>query len=30
MQGLTSLVTAEQVAYERGVDVEVIREAMRG
>jgi len=30
MQGLTSLVTPEQVAYERGVDVEVIREAMRG
>ncbi len=30
MQGLTSLVTPEQAAYERGVDVEVIREAMRG
>jgi small subunit ribosomal protein S5 len=30
MQGLGSLVTPEQVARERGVDVEVIREAMRG
>ncbi len=30
MQGLADLVTPEQVAYERGVDVEVIREAMRG
>jgi small subunit ribosomal protein S5 len=30
MQGLRSLVTPEQVARERGVDVEVIREAMRG
>jgi small subunit ribosomal protein S5 len=30
MQGLRSLVTAEQVARERGVSVEVIREAMRG
>jgi small subunit ribosomal protein S5 len=30
MQGLRSLMTPEQVARERGVDVEVIREAMRG
>jgi len=30
MRGLQELVTAEQVAWERGVDVEVIREAMRG
>ena len=30
MSGLQDLVTAEQVAWERGVDVEVIREAMRG
>ena len=30
MQGLQSLMTPEQVARERGVDVEVIREAMRG
>jgi ribosomal protein S5 len=30
MNGLQRLVTPEQVARERGVDVEVIREAMRG
>lgn len=30
MNGLRRLVTPEQVARERGVDVEVIREAMRG
>lgn len=30
MTGLTELVTAESVAAERGVDPEVIREAMRG
>ncbi|MFQ5889746.1 MAG: 30S ribosomal protein S5 [Gemmatimonadota bacterium] len=30
MNGLQDLVTPEQVARERGVDVEVIREAMRG
>ena len=30
MQGLHDLVTPEQVADERGVDIEVIREAMRG
>ena len=30
MRGLTDLVTPEQVAEERGVDVETIREAMRG
>lgn len=30
MSGLTDLVTPEQVAAERGVDVAVIREAMRG
>ncbi len=30
MQGLQSLMTPEQVARDRGVDVEVIREAMRG
>ena len=30
MEGLQRLVTPEQVARERGVDVEVIREAMRG
>jgi len=30
MSGLQDLVTAERVAWERGVDVEVIREAMRG
>ncbi|MDT8436095.1 MAG: 30S ribosomal protein S5 [Gemmatimonadota bacterium] len=30
MQGLEALVTPEQVARERGVDVETIREAMRG
>jgi len=30
MQGLQALMTPETVARERGVDVEVIREAMRG
>ncbi len=30
MQGLEGLVTPEQIAHERGVDIEVIREAMRG
>jgi small subunit ribosomal protein S5 len=30
LNGLQRLVTPEQVARERGVDVEVIREAMRG
>jgi len=30
MQGLKSLVTPEQIARERGVPVETIREAMRG
>ena len=30
MQGLEGLITPEQVAHERGVDIEVIREAMRG
>jgi len=30
MQGLNNLVTPEQAARERGVDVAVIREAMRG
>jgi small subunit ribosomal protein S5 len=30
MSGLTGLMTPEAVARERGVDVEVIREAMRG
>jgi len=30
MNGLENLVTAEQAARERGVEVEVIREAMRG
>lgn len=30
MQGLKSLVTPEQIARERGVSVETIREAMRG
>lgn len=30
MNGLERLVTPEQVARERGVDVEVVREAMRG
>ena len=28
--GLEGLVTPEQIAHERGVDIEVIREAMRG
>ncbi|UCG75487.1 MAG: 30S ribosomal protein S5 [Gemmatimonadota bacterium] len=30
MEGLEGLVTPEQVAHERGVEIEVIREAMRG
>ena len=30
MSGLQDLVTPEQVAAERGVDVATIREAMRG
>jgi len=30
LQGLHALVTPEQVAHERGVEIEVIREAMRG
>ena len=30
MEGLQGLVTPEQIAHERGVDIEVIREAMRG
>jgi len=30
IQGLEGLVTPEQIAHERGVDIEVIREAMRG
>lgn len=30
MEGLEGLLTPEQVAHERGVDIEVIREAMRG
>lgn len=30
MQGLQSLVTPEQIARERGIDVETVREAMRG
>jgi small subunit ribosomal protein S5 len=30
MRGLDDLVTPEQIADERGVDIEVIREAMRG
>lgn len=30
MRGLQELVTPEQVARERGVDIETIREAMRG
>ncbi|MEE9207068.1 MAG: 30S ribosomal protein S5 [Gemmatimonadota bacterium] len=30
MQGLQSLVTPEQIAHERGVSIEEIREAMRG
>ena len=30
MEGLQSLVTPEQVARERGIDVEKVREAMRG
>ena len=30
MNGLQSLVTPEQVAQERGIDIETIREAMRG
>jgi small subunit ribosomal protein S5 len=30
MRGLQGLMTPEKVARERGVDVEVIREAMRG
>ena len=30
MEGLQSLVTPEQVARERGIDVEQVREAMRG
>lgn len=29
MSGLDGLVTPEQIAHERGVDIEVIREAMR-
>lgn len=29
MEGLEGLVTPEQIAHERGVDIEVIREAMR-
>ena len=29
MEGLQGLVTPEQIAHERGVDIEVIREAMR-
>lgn len=29
MSGLEGLVTPEQIAHERGVDIEVIREAMR-
>jgi len=30
MQGLQALVTPEQIARERGIDIEVVREAMRG
>lgn len=30
MQGLQSLVTPEQIARERGIDVEAVLEAMRG
>jgi small subunit ribosomal protein S5 len=30
ISGLEGLVTPEQIAHERGVDIEVIREAMRG
>ncbi len=30
IEGLEGLVTPEQIAHERGVDIEVIREAMRG
>ena len=30
MQGLQSLVTPEQIARERGIDLETVREAMRG
>lgn len=29
MEGLEGLVTPEQIAHERGVDIEVLREAMR-
>ena len=30
IEGLEGLVTPEQIAHDRGVDIEVIREAMRG
>jgi hypothetical protein len=30
MQGLQSLVTPEQIAHERGISIEEMREAMRG
>jgi ribosomal protein S5 len=30
MSGLQTMVTPEQVAHERGIDLETLREAMRG